>query len=155
MAAMSEATPTPQSPHCPPSGLARMSHAGAHETVNYPANLLEANAERFLMSHPRCRDGSGARRTPAPIGTALIFCPPGPPRRGQQLHPPLGHQPGDRAVTSTMRAPRNFRNFPIPPDKAGASGEALCARPHAHVAHALRRKPPQSSAAATVPPIRV
>ncbi len=119
MAAISEAAPTPQSPQRAPVGVARMPHAGAHETVNYPAKHLEANAERSLMAHPRCRDGSGARRTPAPVWTALILRPPVPPRRlgVQQPHLPAGPR-GDKYHASHLEISEPFR-FPgirrVPP----------------------------------------
>ncbi len=76
--------------------------------VVYLAKLLGANAERSLMAHPRCRDGSSAQRTPAPVWTALSSA-----RRGRPADSEFSsrtHQP-DRAVTSTMRATWKLPNL--------------------------------------------
>jgi hypothetical protein len=64
------------------------------------------------MAPPRCRDGSGARRTPALVWTALILRPPVPPRRlgGQQPHPPAGPR-GDKYHANHLETSETFR-FP-------------------------------------------
>ena len=59
------------------------------------------------MAHPRCRDGSGLRRTPAPVRTALsLHSPmPTPADSRRRLHPPPVASPlassGGRYYSST------------------------------------------------------